>query len=302
MYLNGANATKVTGNVIGTTRSGATGMGNNEGVLVTGAGGNTIGPDNVVARNTGFGVDVESASNRVVGNSIHDNGDLGIHVNSVAVATAAPIITSATKSGSTTTVTGTYAGAANTSFFIESFKNTACDPSGSGEGEIYRGSFVTATTDGSGHASFTYTDNSLALGDKITVTATSTASGETGQFSNCKAVTTPNTAPPGQETVNVNATDDHPADMRLDLFLDCGAGKPKLPVAVALKPDSVGTTSASFSYNYDPSLACPNGTLKAIGNDGFTSTGFVAQGSTPSIQARTHRVRRSRARSTERRS
>src|SRR5204863_3739321 len=89
------------------------------------------------------------------------------------------------------------------------------------------------------------------------------------------------TAPPGQETVTVDATDDHPADVRVDLFLDCGAGKPKLPIAVGLKPDSAAGTSASFSYNYDPSLACPNGTLKAIGNDGFTSTGFTATGSTP---------------------
>jgi hypothetical protein len=68
--------------------------------------------------------------------------------------------------------------------------------------------------------------------------------------------------------------------MRLDLFLDCGAGKPKLPIAVGLKPASTGTTTATFSYNYDPSLACPNGTLKAIGNDGFTSTGFTTTGST----------------------
>ena len=39
-------------------------------------------------------------------------------------------------------------------------------------------------------------------------------------------------------------------------------------------------TSANFSYNYDPSLACPNGTLKAVGNDGFTSTGFTTAGQT----------------------
>jgi len=79
----------------------------------------------------------------------------------------------------------------------------------------------------------------------------------------------------------VTATDDHPNDLRVDLFLDCGAGKPKLPVAVALKPDSVSGTTASFSYNYDPSLACPNGMLKAVGTDGFSSTGFTTAGSAP---------------------
>ena len=39
--------------------------------------------------------------------------------------------------------------------------------------------------------------------------------------------------------------------------------------------------SASFSYNYDPSLACPGGTLRAIGTDGFTRTGFTQTGSAP---------------------
>ena len=278
VYLNGADATKVDGNRIGTNRAGATTMGNNEGVIVTGAGGNTIGPDNVIARNTTFGVEVGSANNRIVANSIHDNGGLGIHVDPANVHTAAPVLTSATKSGTTTTVNGTLTGTPNTTFFIEPFKNGACDPSGSGEGETYLNNFATATTNGSGNASFSYTDSSLALGDVFTATATNSSSGETGEFSNCRTVTAASTAPPGQETVTVNATDDHPADMRVDLFLDCGAGKPKLPIAVGLKPESAAGTSASFSYNYDPSLACPNGTLKAVGNDGFTSTGFTLAG------------------------
>lgn len=278
IYLNAADATKATGNVVGTNRSGAAGMGNNEGVIVTGVGSNTIGPDNVIARNTTFGVDVGSPNNRIVANSIHDNGGLGIHAD---VATAAPTLTSATRSGTTTTVNGTFTGAPNSSFFIEFFKNGACDPSGLGEGETYLNNFATATTNGSGDASFTYTDASLVVGDRITATATSaTAAAETGEFSNCRTVTAASTAPPGQETVTVNATDDHPADMRVDLFLDCGAGKPKLPIAVGLKPESAAGTSATFSYNYDPSLACPNGTLKAVGNDGFTSTGFTTAGQT----------------------
>ena len=79
----------------------------------------------------------------------------------------------------------------------------------------------------------------------------------------------------------MTARDDHPGDMRVDLFLDCGVGKPKLTIAVGLKPATVAGTSANFSYNYDPSLACPNGTLQAVGHDGFTSTGFEGAGSAP---------------------
>jgi CSLREA domain-containing protein len=278
VYLNGSAAAKITGNRIGTNLQGATGMGNNVGVIVTGVGANTIGPANEIARNTGIGVDVGSAGNRIVANSIHDNGGVGIRAD---VATAAPTLTSAIKSGTTTTVNGTFSGAANRQFFIEFFNNGACDPSGSGEGQTYI-LFTTATTNGSGDASFSFATTAPALGDVITATATDTVTAETGDFSNCMTVAPGGPPPaPGQEAVTVAATDDHPQDMRVDLFLDCGPGKPKLPIAVALKPDSAAGTSASFSYNYDPSLACPNGTLKAIGNDGFTSTGFTTLGSAP---------------------
>jgi CSLREA domain-containing protein len=281
VYLNGADATKVDGNRIGTNRAGATTMGNNKGVIVTGSGGNTIGPDNEIARNTGIGVDVGIAGNRIVGNSIHDNGGVGIH-DDASVGMQPPTLTSATKSGSTTTINGTFSGAPNSSYFIEFFNNAACDPSGSGEGQTYIGPLTgTANTNGSGNASFSFATNAPALGDVVTATATKAfGDSSTSQFSNCQTVANAGPPPgPGQEPVTVTATDDHPADMRVDLFLDCGAGKPKLPIAVGLKPASAAGTSASFSYNYDPSLACPNGTLKAVGNDGFTSTGFTTAGS-----------------------
>ena len=280
VYLNGADATKVDGNRIGTNRAGATTMGNNKGVIVTGSGGNTIGPDNEIARNTGIGVDVGIAGNRIVGNSIHDNGGVGIH-DDASVGMQPPTLTSATKSGSTTTINGTFSGTPNSSYFIEFFNNAACDPSGSGEGQTYIGPLPgTANTNGSGNASFSFATNAPALGDVVTATATKAfGDSSTSQFSNCQTVASAGPPPgPGQEPVTVTATDDHPADMRVDLFLDCGAGKPKLPIAVGLKPESAAGTSATFSYNYDPSLACPNGTLKAVGNDGFTSTGFTTVG------------------------
>jgi CSLREA domain-containing protein len=278
VYLNAAVNTKVTGSRIGTNRTGTTGMGNGVGVFVTGAGSNTIGPENEIARNTTYGVDVGAAGNRIVANSIHDDGSLGIHAGA-AVGIARPTISTASLSGANTTVTGTFSGTANTTFFFEVFNNPACDASGSGEGQTFMG-FAQATTDAAGAATFMFTGSGFALGDVVTVTATSTAALSTSEFSNCKTVVAASTGPPpapGQQPVTVTATDDH----RVDLFLDCGAGKPKLPVAVGLKPDSVSGTTASFSYNYDPSLACPNGMLKAVGTDGFTSTGFTTAGSAP---------------------
>jgi hypothetical protein len=157
---------------------------------------------------------------------------------------------------------------------LDFYSNPACGSTR--EGATYLGS-TSATTDGSGNASFTFVPSGLSPGAGVTATATDPA-GNTSEFSACMTV---NSAAAGQEPVSVTVGDDHPADDRLDLFLDCGAGKPKLPVAVGLKPDSVGSTSASFSYNYDPSLACPGGMLRAIGTDGFTRTGFTQTGSAP---------------------
>jgi hypothetical protein len=80
-----------------------------------------------------------------------------------------PTLTSATKSGSTTTINGTFSGAPNSSYFIEFFNNAACDPSGSGEGQTYIGPLTgTANTNGSGNASFSFATNAPALGDVVT--------------------------------------------------------------------------------------------------------------------------------------
>ena len=46
LHAVGSSNLTVTGNRIGTSRTGATNMGNNEGVVVTGTGINTIGPGN----------------------------------------------------------------------------------------------------------------------------------------------------------------------------------------------------------------------------------------------------------------
>ncbi len=69
----------------------------------------------------------------------------------------------------------------------------------------------------------------------------------------------------------VTATGADPDNLRIDLVFRCGSVS--YPVAVALKPDSVTGTSASWSVNVDPSLigACPAGSgLVAIANDGFS--------------------------------
>ena len=93
-----------------------------------------------------------------------------------------PVLTSAT-SGSTT-IEGTLNSASNTQFRLEFFANTACDPSGFGEGETFLGS-TDVTTDGSGNASFTVTfPATVPVGQFITSTATD-PDNNTSEFSQC---------------------------------------------------------------------------------------------------------------------
>jgi hypothetical protein len=87
----------------------------------------------------------------------------------------------------TATVAGTMNGDANRTYFVEIFVNTTCDPSGSGEGSAYV-SFVSATTDGLGSATFSQSGLPAALGAIVTLTATDASTLDTTTFSQCATV------------------------------------------------------------------------------------------------------------------
>jgi hypothetical protein len=75
-----------------------------------------------------------------------------------------------------------------------------------------------------------------------------------------------------------------PNNLRIDLVFRCGTVS--YPVAVALRPDAVSGTSASWSVNVDPSLigSCPAGSgLVAIANDGFSTSEGVRASTQPSL-------------------
>ena len=77
----------------------------------------------------GFGVCFGPISSSITGNSIHDNGNLGIGIgNPIPIN---PTLASAASDGTQTTVVGTAPGATT----IELFSNMGCDPSGFGEGQ-----------------------------------------------------------------------------------------------------------------------------------------------------------------------
>jgi hypothetical protein len=220
--------TLIQGNFIGTSdvgasipnaRSGITGQGTNMKI-----GGTAPGAGNVIAHNNGSasvheaGVSITGFAphgNSILGNSIFANEgsslvhDLGIDLghNGVTANDAGdgdtgpnnlqnyPVLTSAATVGQNTSVQGTLNSTPGTTFRIEFFENASCNPSGFGEGEIYKG-FTSVTTDGSGNASFDFElpPPNPSTGSSMTATATD-PNNNTSEFSNCVTVSGPTPTP-----------------------------------------------------------------------------------------------------------
>jgi len=191
--------------------------------------------------------------NRVSGNSIHSNNGLGIDLSLIATSPDAqdgptpndagdpddgpnefqnfPVLTSVVSAGPSTTVTGSLNSTPNTTFSIEFFANTDCDPSGFGEGETFIGA-TTVATNGSGDASFVAVLPTNIGCRSVTATATD-PDGNTSEFSNCKneapvatcSVATTELWPPNHNLINVGlsvvATDNCPSPVvSIQVFSD----------------------------------------------------------------------------------
>ena len=138
------------------------------------------------------GVQVSSGSgNRIVANEIRANGGKGIVLGAGANGgmPAPGLDATATRLGTTTTISGDIFGAPpNTPIFVEFFTNAACDtPSNTGEGRTYI-FFTGPTTNVDGFASFTFTSDAPVLGEVVTATATNAFTSSTSEFSNCASV------------------------------------------------------------------------------------------------------------------
>jgi uncharacterized repeat protein (TIGR01451 family) len=158
---------------------------------------------NTLANNGGFGVFVlDCVNNRISGNAILSNGQLGIDLNPGGVTpndagdgdTGAnnlqnfPTIATAASAVGGTFVSGSLSSVPSRGYTIELFNDTACDPSGNGEGRTPIGS-TTVTTDGSGDATFSLVlPASAAVGSVVTATAIDDVTGDTSEFSPCAAV------------------------------------------------------------------------------------------------------------------
>ncbi|MGI9107393.1 MAG: carboxypeptidase regulatory-like domain-containing protein [Pyrinomonadaceae bacterium] len=195
-----ATGNVVQGNLIGVNAVNGGALGNTgNGVTVTNGarnniiGGATASEGNTIAFNSASGVLVQTPSsngNAVLSNAIYANGRLGINLQAGGNNNFDPDVTSATATSdgaSTTTVQASFVSAPNTTFTLQFFANTTCDPSGFGEGQRFLGS-STATSDANGNADVTATfPAGVATGEFITATATDPGN-NTSRFSRCVQV------------------------------------------------------------------------------------------------------------------
>jgi CSLREA domain-containing protein/uncharacterized repeat protein (TIGR01451 family) len=218
-----ADGNVIQGNYIGLDAPGINALGNGidvevpaSAIEIDGASNTIIGgvganAGNVIANNGDAGVAVLPRStipgaelavnNSILGNSIYNNGGLGIDLEASGISTNDPgdgdigannlqnypILTGALTRSTGTTITGTLNSTANSTFTVEVFNNPSCDPSGNGEGQTFVAR-ATVTTNAAGVANFSISSPTpIQAGRFITATATD-ASGNTSEFSACRTV------------------------------------------------------------------------------------------------------------------
>jgi uncharacterized repeat protein (TIGR01451 family) len=302
----GTTGNQVQGNLIGTQADGVSPLGNaGDGIAITNTasdnsiGGINEGEGNTVAHNGEAGVEVlaNSYRNEIRGNSIFDNGGIGIDLSSGGsdgdgvtnnddgdpdsggnYRQNYPVLSSAVTDGSSIRIQGTINSTSSATFTLEFFNSAAADPSGNGEGKTYLGS-ADVTTDGSGDASIDETFVAVVpVGAFITSTATD-ATGNTSEFSNAVEAAAPrfvvdtnSDVADGDTTSIANLLADKGADGFISLREAMSAANQTPNGAV---PDSITfDIGAGGVQTITPATALPVIT-EAVIIDGTTQSGFA---------------------------
>ncbi len=205
---NGASSNLVQGNLIGVASDGVTPLPNNSSGIYIGReftfsqntiGGVEEGAANVIAYNNGDGVTVRGGlSTAILGNLIYANVKRGIELGNDGAEPNDPgdgdsganrlqnypVLLGAANAPGGTWVRGEISSKPNTTYRVEFFGNTQCDPSGYGEGEMPLGA-VNATTDAGGVVRFSATLPET-VGSYYYLAATATdPDNNTSEFSAC---------------------------------------------------------------------------------------------------------------------
>ena len=280
-----STANVVEGNYIGVDISGSVAVANaGNGVHITSlAASNRIGStvaglENTIAYNGLDGLFLASGTgNAIFSNVIHSNDGLGIDLGNDGVApndpgdsdTGAnglqnyPVLSGANSSANT--VSGDLNSTPTTTFRVEIFRNSACDPSDFGEGEIFA-AFVNVTTDFSGDASFNVSIP-VSSGEIFTATATDPTN-NTSEFSQCVAANDPpELAAIGNQSVNegdielVTVTANDP-DGTIPIFSD-----QNMPAFATLTDNFDGSATLTLSPSFTDGGSYPG--IVIIASDGL---------------------------------
>lgn len=208
----GADGAQIHGNLIGVGADGATAIGNgrsgvfvqHQSLAVT-VGGTAAGQGNTIRNNADDGITVGPAASDVLkaallGNSIRDNGELGIDLAGDEITANDPgdvdtgdndlqnfpELSGASTDGTQTTVTGTIDTTPGRTIRIEVFSNAGCDASGHGEADTFLD--ATQVTAGSGATPFSVTAGAVDPARRLTATATDLTTGQTSELSTCQPV------------------------------------------------------------------------------------------------------------------
>jgi T5SS/PEP-CTERM-associated repeat protein len=210
----------IQGNKIGTDNTGTIALGNSacgieiypDNTTTTNGtiGGTGAGQGNIIAFNHLNGVSIAGPNTgwSILGNSIHDNGLLGITLTGCGTATPTtndacgtlspnaanhhqmfPVITGVSMGGGNVTLSGSLNSTSNKTYRLEFFSNPSCDPRGYGQGTFFLG-FTNVTTDATCSANFTLTLTNPSGFASFTSTATDT-NGNTSEFSACASPSGP---------------------------------------------------------------------------------------------------------------
>jgi len=216
------NRNTLTGNWIGMTPDpDFTPAGNGSaGISISGAGSsdNVIGHPtdpfgwNIIAFSGGAGLRITGGMvrNAISGNYFVGNGGLGIDLGDDGVTPNDPgdadtgpnnlqnfpVLTSATTTGGSISVTGTLDSTPSTSFTIPVFLSYTCDPSGYGEASRVPLGSIPVTTDGAGIGSFSETFLDSSTGSLVVTALATDPAGNSSEFSMCTTAVGVPPAPP----------------------------------------------------------------------------------------------------------
>ncbi|CEF49391.1 unnamed protein product [uncultured bacterium] len=192
-----SQGTQIIGSLIGTNKLGTAPVGNHgNGITIVSSGnsvgGTAAGQGNTVAFNSQFGIVVDTGTgNGILSNSIFNNGSGGILLTTGGnLGQPAPVLTFIPQTGSlTATVNGTLTAVANTTYTVQLFASSSAVPGGQGQFVV---SSFSATTNGSGVASFSVTVTIPSSSDQFFTATATDPNKNTSMFSAAVQWTTPN--------------------------------------------------------------------------------------------------------------